>query len=166
MKTSKATPGKHDGKEGRGLSSAKKKAVLFVSFALVLAAFLGAGMLGNGGGDSGSDKAVIGAPGDLDVSPWADIIREIGPVTLGTGEFELQPGLIYEIELAGGAGQPGYDGAGGGDGGSGGNGAVVWFWVDMRGETLARTFTFYVFGGGQGGDRDGDGGYGGDGGSA
>ena len=128
-----------------------KKAAIVVSFALVLAAFLGAGMLGNGS-DPGQTLG-IGTAGDLEYSVPLDMyVMAVGDVDTSGGGFTLEGGYIYKIELRGGAG------TNGGDrsmfaGGAGGDGAVLVIWIDISGDapTVTYDFTYDIVYGGAGG---------------
>jgi len=135
----------------KGLFAGKgKKAVLFVSFALVLAAFLGAGVFGNG--DVPDQTLGAGAVGEREYLPEMEIfVIAIGDVSTVGGEFTMEPGFLYKIEVLGGAGANGGGNNATHIGGNGGDGAVIAVWLDLRTETASITYTYNVLAGGAGG---------------
>jgi len=98
MKGRTNTSEKHSESESRFTS--KKKAVLFISFALVAAAFLGAGLLGN---DDVGPNAPVGSATTLE--PYSlTLVGTSVSTTSSSGWNSFDAGYVYKITLIGAAG--------------------------------------------------------------
>ena len=116
------------------------KGVLLVLSLLLISALAGL-FMPDGGHTQGDPTPFTGA----------NDVRYLGVVTVNsvTGEFTLDPGFIYRIEIAGGNGGIGDSNVGAP--GQGGKGAVITCWVDMTLAANSVTYTYSKIAGGLGG---------------
>ncbi|MDR0334551.1 MAG: hypothetical protein LBH69_01530, partial [Methanomassiliicoccaceae archaeon] len=106
------------------------------------------------GGDNVADQTLgSGTVGDREYIPALDIfVIAIDEVDISGGEFTLDEGYLYKIELRGGAGENG-DSSHNEAGGAGGEGAVMVIWMDCTGNVASVTYTYEIIAGGAGGQK-------------
>jgi len=128
-----------DGRRGHPGNKAGKSVLLI--FSLIMVSALAGSFMPEG------DRT----QGDLTPFTGTDDIRYVGDILVNpaTGEFVLEPGFIYKIEIAGGNGLTGDSNVRAP--GTGGKGAVMICWIDMTAANAPATYTYSKVNGGIGG---------------